>query len=67
MSNDEKSIDNVSKSLLMDKLNDTNLNIFQNTVKNKIRKATGSRFSDKVKQFSLTIQLYSPKDYEYTI
>lgn len=55
MSKDEKSIDNVSEQPLIDKLNGTNLNIFQNTVKNKIRKATGSKFSDKVKKIPLTI------------
>jgi len=49
----------------MEKFDGTNLEIFQNIIKNKGKKPTGRRFSKKIKEFSLALHYYSPKAYEY--
>lgn len=58
-------LENESKQLLMDKFDGTTLDIFQNILKNKTRKATGRRFSKQMKEFALTLHYYSPKAYAY--
>lgn len=49
----------------MEKFDGSTLDLFQNIVKNKNRKATGQRFSKNIKEFALTLHYYSPKAYAY--
>lgn len=39
--------------------------IFMNELENKNKKPAGSRYSDQIKKFSLTLHYYSPKAYNY--
>lgn len=56
-------LENESEQLLMEKFEGSTLDLFQNVVKNKNRKATGHRFSKNIKEFSLLLLYYSPKAY----
>lgn len=39
--------------------------LFENEVKNFGKKASGSRYDEKMKAFALTLHYYSPKAYNY--
>lgn len=62
---DKKLLANESEELLLEKLDSTTLELFQNVSKNKGRKPTGYRYSKEIKEFALTLHYYSPKAYEY--
>ncbi|KAL4113577.1 hypothetical protein QTP88_017184 [Uroleucon formosanum] len=62
---DKKLLANESEELLLEKLDSTTLELFQNVSKNKGRKSTGYRYSKEIKEFALTLHYYSPKAYEY--
>jgi len=50
---------------ILEKFEGTNLELFENLIKNKRLKATGRRYSKAIKEFSLTLHYYSTKAYEY--
>jgi len=62
---DKKLLAKESEELLLEKLNSTTLELFQNVSKNKGRKLTGYRYSKEIKEFALTLHYYLPKAYEY--
>ena len=51
--------------LLQNNFDGMKLSLFTNALKNSQGSSTGRRYSDKIKEFALTLHFYSPKAYKY--
>ena len=58
-----KLLEKAPADLLQDQFSGLTLEMFQNQMKNSVRKPEGRRYNEEIKKFALTLHFYSPKAY----